>query len=268
MSIGLISLIANVPVPAAPLGRPFYDDWTFWQGFVALLALVLSQCPPLIKLFRPGRLKLDLPTRLLVTHTYGNANVVLLVGLRNVGSREIQVRSLSISVKRDKSDAFRLDARQFENPGDSRQYLLVPFTISPGENWVRFYHFYEDFDRQTDKQVRERKLAVAKQIRERRAKLPPNSSEIVNVDDVLWEPFKMLFDRLFKWAPGEYEIELKIETDPRSANFSKQFRFTLFESDSEQLRDHVQEYKTGGGGIFWRGERLLGVSPSIVEPLR
>ena len=178
MSIGLISMIANVPVPLPAIARPFYDDWTFWQGFVALLALVLSQCPPLITFFRPGRLKLDLPTRLLVTHTYGNANVALLVGLRNVGSREIQVRSLSISVKRDKGNAFRLDAIEFENPGDTRKYLLVPFTIRPGENWVRYYHFYRDFERQTDKEVREHRLAVAKQIRERRATLPPNSSEI------------------------------------------------------------------------------------------
>jgi hypothetical protein len=268
MAIELISLFANGPIQAPIITRPFYEDWTFWQSFVALLALVLSQFPPLITFFRPGRLKLDLPTRLLVTHTYGNANVVLLIGLRNVGSREIQVRSLSISVKRDKSEAFLLEAHQFENPGDSKLYLLVPFTIQPGENWVRYYHFYRDLDRQTDKEVRDLRLAVARQIRERRAKLPPNSTEIVDVDDTLSEPFKELFERMFKWGPGEYEIELHIETDPISASFSKQFRFTLFESDSEQLRDHVREYKTGGGGIYWPGERVLGVSPTIIEVTR
>jgi len=36
---------------------PAYLDWKFWSAIVALLALVLSQLPPLHLWFRPRRLE-------------------------------------------------------------------------------------------------------------------------------------------------------------------------------------------------------------------
>lgn len=261
-----VSAVAH-QLQAVPLVAPhhFYADWTFWQSAVALTALVLSQFPPLITYFRPGRLKADLASKIFITHTYGNPNINLLVGLRNVGAKEVRVHSLWMIVKRAGGESFRLDAHNFENPGDLKPYLLVPFTIAPRENWVRHYLFYQDFDRQTDKEIRSNKLEVSRQVRERRAKLPPNSPELVSVDDQHWMPFKTIFNRLFRWEAGEYEIELHIETEQARASLLKKFRFVLFEGDTELLKDHVLEYPTGGGGILWTGERSLGVFLTIKD---
>lgn len=243
----------------------FYVDWTFWQGIVALLALVLSQLPPLMSYFRPGKIKADFPSKVLITHTFGNPNVNLLVSLRNAGTLDVRVKSLWITVRRTGAEAFRLDAHNFENPGDPKSYFLVPFTIKANENWVRHYHFYRDFDRDVDKQIREGRLAIARQIRDRRAGMAPSDLSLVKVDDELWGPFKAIFDRLFQWHAGEYEVVLHVEADPAKASITKSLRFVLFEGDVDQLKEHVQEYATGGAGIQWSGERALAVYPIITE---
>jgi hypothetical protein len=56
-----------------------------------------------------------------------------------------------------------------------------------------------------------------------------------------------LFDKLFIWQPGEYVAELIVEAEPGSASFSRKYRFTLYESDSSELRAHIEDYKFGGG---------------------
>jgi len=267
MATGVIAFLQITATRAAALSQThhFYADWTFWQGLVALLALVLSQLPPLTTYFRPGRLKADFPSKVLITHTFGNSNVNLLVGLRNVGALDVRVKSLWIMVRRAGAEAFRLDAHNFENPGDPKSYFLVPFTVRANENWVRHYHFYREFDRDIDKQVREGRLAIGRQIRERRAGMDTNDLSLVKVDDDLWKPFKIIFDRLFQWQAGEYEVVLHVEADSAKASLTKSLRFVLFEGDIDQLKDHVQEYATGGAGIQWSGERALAVFPTITE---
>lgn len=268
MLIETVSAVASAAQSLPPLRtHHFYANWVFWQGVIAFAALVLSQFHPLVTYFRPGRLKVDLASKIFITHTFGNPNINFLIGLRNVGAREARVLSLWMSISRWGDEPFRLDARDFQNPGDTNAYLLLPFVIGPRANWVRHYLFYRDFDPQTDKEVRANKLAVSRQIRELRSKLPSNSPEIVSIDEGLRTPFEALFEKQFRWLPGEYRIELHVETEPASANLKKSFRFVLFEGDTEQLRDHVLEYATGGGGILWSGERPLGVSPVITEAL-
>ncbi len=52
-----------------------------------------------------------------------------------------------------------------------------------------------------------------------------------------------------------YEIELEVETVPAGVAPKQEFRFTMFESDSDSLRDVTREYATGAGIYFSNPER-------------
>jgi hypothetical protein len=58
------------------------------------------------------------------------------------------------------------------------------------------------------------------------------------------------FDKHFKWEAGEYEIELKVSTDQPKANICKTYRFSLFESESNELRGYTDGYRYGAG-VYW-----------------
>ena len=255
-----MSVVATAATPY------FYSDWTFWQWVVAFLALVLSQLPPLITFLRPGRLKLDVPAKISITHKVGNPNVNMLVSLRNVGGREVRVRSIYVNFTRAKSDPFRIEAQHFEIPGTTTMLLFVPFALAPRELLTRSIVFYNELDRQTDKEFRANRMAMQTQIRERIAVRPKEKEkEPVRVDDGLVTPFNTLFKQQFRWQPGEYEMEIVVETEPSRATLRKKYRFTLFESDTLELKEHIEEFLIGGGGITFVGEQTTSVWVPITE---
>jgi hypothetical protein len=100
--------------------------------------------------------------------------------------------------------------------------------------------------RATEKFYRESESALTSDIRRKLAARPESDNNPVVAEPQLVKPFSDLFDRLFVWHPGKYVVELVVDVKPGSASFSKKYRFTLYESDSAELRSHINDYPFGG----------------------
>ena len=125
-------------------------------------------------------------------------------------------------------------------------------------------NFLQLFDRATEKLYRESESALRGDIRRRLAEKPEEDKNLVVADPELVKPFNDLFNRLFLWLPGEYVVELTVTAKPGTASFSKKYRFTLYESESEELRSHTQDYQYGGG-LSYNVDRHVGLSLPISE---
>jgi hypothetical protein len=228
--------------------NPFYLDWQFWAAVVAVIALVLSQLPPVRLWFRPKRLEVEVHSRIQVTHKVGNPNVGMYVSVRNTGGRELRIRSLQIFLTRDNVSLGSLTAQNyFETPSSQAPVLFVPFTLKPGDTWAHGTNFLNPFDRATEKLYREGESALGADIRTKLRARPEGDEQPVVAEQELVAPFLALFERLFVWQPGEYVAELCVLAEPGSASFRRSYRFTLYESDSIELRSHTEDYKFGGG---------------------
>ena len=231
-----------------PIPTPLYLDWQFWAAVVAGLALVLSQLPPVVLWFRPRRLEVEVHSRIQVTHKVGNPNVGMFVSVRNTGGRELRIRSLRIVLTRDNSPlAAFLAQNYFESPSPQSSVLFVPFTLKPGDTWAHGTNFLNFFDRATEKLYRESESKLGADIRKKLDARAEGDRNPVIGEPELVAPFMKLFEQLFIWQPGEYVAELIVDADPGSASFSRKYRFTLYESDSAELRTHTDDYKFGGG---------------------
>lgn len=244
---------------------PWYLDWTFWAAVLSLIAIVLSQLPPLHLLLRPKRLEVEVHSRVLLTHVAGNPNASVVVSIRNTGGRPLRVKSLSLSVSRDGHPAVNLLGQgYFETPSALSSVLFVPFTLKPGETWAHSVTFLNTFERQVEKIFRERLSTLDGDIRRKLRDRPEGSREVVVAEPENVSPFADLFRRLFIWHPGEYIAQLSVMAEPGSASFSKRYRFTLYESDTEDLRSYLDDYKFGAG-LTYRVDHHAGVNIPIVE---
>lgn len=54
--------------PPAGAAAPLYLQWEFWSALVALAALILSQLPPLLVLFKGKRLRVEAAAQIIVGH--------------------------------------------------------------------------------------------------------------------------------------------------------------------------------------------------------
>lgn len=244
---------------------PFYLNWTFWTAVVAFVALALSQLPPLQLLLRPRRLDVEVHSRINLTHKVGNPNAALQVSIGNSGGRQLQIRTLRLNLVRDDDRLVVLPAQNyFETPSSQTSVLFVPFTLKPGEHWSHVVSFLNYFDRKTEKLYRERESALREDIHGKLRALPKGENEMVRAEENLVQPFRDLFERLFIWEPGEYVAELVVEAAPGSATFKKPYRFTIFESDTADLRRQTDDYPYGGG-IYFNNERHIGVFVPLTE---
>lgn len=242
-----------------PTPTPLYLDWQFWATLVAGVALVLSQLPPVVLWFRPRRLEVEVHSRIQVTHKVGNPNVGMFVSVRNTGGRELRIRSLRIVLARDNSPLAKLPAQNyFESPSSQSSVLFVPFTLKPGDTWAHGTNFLNFFDRATEKLYRDSESKLCADIRRKLDARAADDKNAVVAEPDLVDPFMKLFDQLFIWQPGEYVAELIVEAEPGSASFSRKYRFTLYESDSGELRAQIEDYKFGGG-VSYNVDKHAGV---------
>jgi hypothetical protein len=244
---------------------PFYLDWTFWAVVVAALALVLSQLPPVHLLLKPRRLNVEVHSRIHVTHKVGNPNVSMHVSIANNGGRPLRIRGLRLLIGKDGEPLMALPAQNyFETPSSQASVLFAPFSLKPGEAWAHVVTFLNFFDRQTEKSYRENESALRFDVQDKFRGRAESDKQPVIADPSLVAPFRQLLERLFVWYPGEYVMELVVEAEPGSATYAKKYRFTLYESDTADLRKHAEDYQYGGG-ISYNVDRHIGLSVPIAE---
>lgn len=250
---------------------PFYADWKFWSVVVSLVAIALSQLPPVHIMLRRAKLDIDVYSRIVINHKVGNPNAQLHLILSNIGGRILKIRSISLRFRRGIEDDFTLPAQNyFQQPADKESVLLTSFKLKPNDEWGHVVNFLNLFSRTEDKEYRKiesdlrndilNKLNVQKQLEEQLSQDDPiakidrtihsTSSDYVIASDDKVQPALAFFDKKFRWMPGEYSMTLEVKAEPPSASITKQFRVTIFETDSNELREFREDYKYGAGIYF------------------
>lgn len=241
----------------------FLTDWTFWSAFVALAALILSQLPPVKTWFLGAKLDLELYSRIHLSHKVGNPNVQLHLILENAGGKRLRVKSIELDIERDGQKIDTLEAPNYLlDPQDKQTVLLTPFTLYPEEEWSHSVNFLNYFNREDEKKYRSAEKNLKDFMRSKNKE--GNNSEIIRAGEELVDPFNKIFDSKFIWAAGEYKVKVFVNTENNETDTFKIFRFTLFESQSEELSAVKNDY-SAGDGIFWDSGNHLGLVIQIEE---
>jgi hypothetical protein len=82
----------------------FYLELEFWSILIALIALILSQIPPIKLWFKKSKLKVDTYDSIWITHHIGNPIVEFNLIIKNIGGRNILINKIIIDIFRDKKN--------------------------------------------------------------------------------------------------------------------------------------------------------------------
>lgn len=240
-----------------------FTDWKFWSVVVSFLALVLSQLPPIHILIRKAKLDLEVHSRIFITHKIGNPNLQLHLILRNMGGRSLRIKNISASISRDTQHLVQLPAQSYvANPKENQFVLLTSFDLKPDEEWSHAVSFLNFFDRTDEKIYRDAEINLKNEIYRQKEEFGDKHFAVAQPEFV--KPFEDLFNRKFKWLPGEYSLKISVVTSTSRANILKQYRFTIFESQTESLISHKEGYPSGAG-IYWDSPAYAGQWIEIEE---
>ncbi|MGF6410987.1 hypothetical protein [Paraburkholderia sp. MM5482-R1] len=229
--------------------KPFYADMGFYQWVIALAALALSQLPPVRLWFKRARLAVECFDKIVLDEEVGLPNTQWHLSVTNTGGREVRIQKITLTVTRGQ-DRVEMTARgYFEKLSDPRATLLTPFRLKAGEEWSHGVTLSLTATREARQTYSAAAKALKDDITAKRATLQTNHPD-VEADQRVVQPLFALFDASFFWRAGEYEITLRIATNTPTADIARTFRFTLFESESDQLRAHREQLKFGNGVYF------------------
>lgn len=221
-------------------------NWSFWAVVMAAIAIVLSQLPPFRYWFKRSRLDIELYARIFLTHKVGNPNVQAHIIISNIGGRTVRVKSMSLNFTRNNTHVFTLPIQYYlQKPTDKENVLFTPFNLRPDEEWSHIANFLNLFDRDDEKRYRDMESALRQDILEKRRH---NPEALAEAEEINVEPIRRFFDEKFSWHPGEYEMTVTVQAD--KVTVEKSYRFTIFESESDELKSHVNHYKFGAR-VYW-----------------
>lgn len=122
-------------------------------------------------------------------------------------------------------------------------------------------NFFAHFSREEEKQYRQLESAIRSDILAQKVTLA-NKDKLCEANPQSVMPLMDFFKRQFRWEPGEYDVELRVMTDLHEANISQRYRFSLFESESKELRDYADIYRYGAGVYY-----VSPSQPGIIVPV-
>ena len=221
-------------------------DWSLWTMIVAAVAILLSQLPPIRFWFKRPKIEIELYSRIFITHKVGNPNVQIHIIVSNTGGRTVRVKSMSLAFTRNATYAFTLPVQNYlPKPNDNNAVLFTPFVLPPEEDWAHIANFLNFFNRDDEKSYRDMESALRQDIIEKRRQYPDT---LVEAEPENVEPIRQFFYKKFSWHPGEYSMTVNVQGD--KAEVKRTYRFTIFESESEELKAHVDDYKYGAR-VYW-----------------
>jgi hypothetical protein len=243
---------------------PLYVDWQFWSAIAAIVAIVLSQIPPVHVFLRKPKLQCEAFDRLYITHKVGNPNAQWHLIIENTGGSTIRINSISLTFRRAGNQAFTLPAQNYlRTPDATESVMLTPFRLAPGEEWAHVISFFNLYTRDDDKEYRRLESSIRTDIlgqkelsenKDRLCEATPNSIELA----------MSFFKSHFKWDAGEYDLELTVETDREKASLKHKYLFSLFEAESTELRGYSDIYKYGAG-VYWDSPAQPGLNVPVRE---
>lgn len=234
---------------------PLYMDWSFWAVVVAFIALVFSQLPPIHVILKRAKLDLELYSKLSITHKLGNPNIQLHLILNNIGGRRIRIKDIKVSLTKDGANLLCLPAQNYlQNQNDQNTVLFTTFALDPKSEWAHITNFLNFFSRDDEKKYQKIEGDLLADFRSHQKEVKDKEG---NISDDLYEhpeelvkPAFDFFENHFCWKAGEYKMSVNVITDSKSADVTKTYRFTIFESHTETL-SVIKEYFKYGGGLYW-----------------
>lgn len=236
-----------------------------WGAFVAVIALILSQLPPVRKMIKGRRLRMAVAANTAqFAHVIGNTNMSFWLDLENVGGTTISVKRISCFLKKvgGNDQAQLITARMYwltdSFSRDKPIELPLPeIALEPGERWSGYLHLWDIHS--WTKAIESKFKTLMKQVKDdsdrnvaerdtRTGATPVASPPTFEVSSHLMQDAHEILKGLKKLEAAEYELVIAVFENLSQAPLKiLGFSLTLFDADILDIFEDVEDYRFGYG---------------------
>lgn len=248
-----------------------------WKVFIAFLALILSQLPPVRQMLKGKNLRMAVAKVASFQHTFGNTNIILWIDLENIGGRTITISLINCSLSRQGQIIQTLTAGAYllTESLDKEKPIQIPpseIALKQGERWSGYIQFWDD--KAWTKGIESRIKSLISKARDdinskvtlqnkQMAGTPPPDRPLVEVSPHLVQEINGIVKSLQKIDIGDYELSVAVyETIDRPPLKILRFDLTIFDTDFHEIFEDTEDYKYGFG-IHLPSRKLKSVAISM-----
>lgn len=216
------------------------------EAWVALLALLLSQLPPIAQLLRGRRVLINTAEHFYLSHFIGNPNAYLSFRIVNAGGRNVSIRRILCVIKKQGGRGqWILPVQQFYRVEDPNLRLnFLGLTLKPDEYWEKTIVGMRDLEKDEGDRRSELLQRIRDDYDDKKRASPESTPELKNslVDDA-----KEIFEKCFDLHAGHFRLYLAAFSNSGTPLSVCGFDFVIFPSHIKLLKEHCLLYKNALG---------------------
>lgn len=234
---------------------------------VSVLALVLSQLPPLHTYFSKPGIAISLPSRPVISHRFGHLYAYCFVQAFNQGNAAGRIQNMRLYITKKDSGGTKqvltaTSIRDYSNARERIRPLDLPLgevTVQPGQNWQAEVIFTPAMSTKDEEEVARFEDEIFSQIR---LSGKPNIID----RDLYKEISEYSRAHLTSVTTGEYYLLLvATEAGPRKDHLLL-YSFSIYDFDLRELGRITEKYRVGYGVTSFNDVYNLGFQAKI-EPI-
>lgn len=226
----------------------WYKQSAVWAVIISIIALVLSQLPPVAEWIKKESIDADISKRIVVGSTIGMPEYGFQVDLKNTGNRVLAISDLEIEITYPSGKKKNHIAQFYPKPvNGSSESQIIPITriqLDLRERWSEWVIFHSDLSPQEE----EDNDRIRKEFFDTPMSLPVPSgnNKIYEYKEKIIAEATKLFDQRNEIEKGTYKVSLICNANGKRFLLEK-FEYTLFEAQINTYKSQVEGYKDGFG---------------------
>lgn len=235
-----------------PETNPWYREPSAWGSIVAVVALVLSQLPPIKTWFSSPRIQTYIGGRLSLPHEVGIPKYDLMISLRNESDRSVVLSDLTLTVNYPdgaSKSAMASDVMMLSIPSiNFRSYPFTLISMPPGSTWEGSVIFSRKLTPAEVEEVAKIRLQIYKSMNKDDNFSQFDRKVLTRADPSVVQLAQKFFNKQFDLDKGEYKATISASVDG-APRILKTFGFVLYDYHIETIRSQVADFSLGHGII-------------------
>lgn len=221
---------------------------TALSAIAAWMALVLSLLPYVKTKFIKGKIEIRKHTLIHIHHKIGTPNLGMYVSLKNIGGRTTNIEKIQIHLTRDGGEfPLLIGTGYFSDKAAQQATMFTPICLGSGEEWAHTVVFHEKWNRTQQQTFRSIASKVRDTINSKLFHDPQPTEGRPQAEPEQITEIEKQFQSNFKWLNGEYKGHLEVLDSDGKSLIKDKFNFTLFETESNELKAASKDYRFGYG---------------------
>lgn len=232
----------------------FLRNPSVWSTVIALLAVILSQVPPLREVIKGSRVLITAPHQFTLYHHLGSIEIDIFLDIENAGGTTESVRRIDCVIKDLEGKSWNLPAKTyFAYQGQTQrglppqEFFIGSISLKPGEHWKETVHCYKSWTEDEQEKVNDLILKIERDFRTKYERKLDKSPKIIEVDPKLVSEAKDFLNKKFDLHKGNYYLLVAALSESNEVINIGGFEFTLYDSSINNLKAVAEDYKYGWG---------------------